>query len=203
MNARKGYVFASLGLVFLVASLLLGTPLRGPSEAAIDAAARGIKVLITNPPEAPVLVSQVSDPANLQVPFAKWITVDLSKGDQIVKSHFFDVPADKELVLTYANVDLCAPTEIKQVTINLMAAYPPGPTAPQHIKLITQPQGIFPDDDDPGSLYSHFGVSQPMTIRLAPGTSVDAWIYRSLQREGHSEANLWVSGFLLPPGPTR
>ena len=203
MNARKGYILASLGFVFLVASLLLGTPLRGPSEAAIDAAARGIKVLVSNPADSPVLVSQVTDPAALEVRFAKWITVDLSKGEQIVKAHFFDVPPNRQLVLTYANVDMCTPTEIKQATINLMAAYqvPTGPALMQHIKLVTQPQGIFPDDDDPASLYAHFAVSQTMDIRLGPGTPVEAWIYRSTRMEGHSEANIWVSGRLVPPDP--
>lgn len=202
MNARKGYIFASLGFVFLVASLLLGTPLREPAEAAIGAAARGIKVFITNPPDSPVLVSQVSDPAMLHKPFVRWITVDLSKGETLVKTHFFDVPAGQRVVLEYVNVDMCTPTEITQATINLLTGYldpATGQTRQQQLKLITQPQGVFPDDDVQG-LYRHFGVSQQMNVYIEPGMPVDAYIYRNVGQEGHSEAHVWASGYILPTG---
>ena len=200
MNTRKGYVLASLGLVFLVASLLLGSPLRGPSEAAIDAAARGIKVLVTNPPDSPVLVSQVSDPATLRKPFVKWIEVDLSKGEPLVKAHFFDVPSGQRVVLEYINVDMCTPLEIKQATINLLTGYTDpvtGQTRQQQLKLITQPQGAFPDEDAEGYYY-HFGVSQQMNVYIEPGMPVDAYIYRSVRQEGHSEAHIWASGYMVP-----
>jgi hypothetical protein len=204
MNARKGYILASLGLAFLVGSLLLGTPLRGPSEAAVTEALRGIKVLVTNDDTVPVPVRQVGDPLALRRPFAKWIEVDLSKGDAITKAHFFDVPAGFTLVVEYANVDMCTPTDVSDATINLLAGYKDpvtGQMLQQHIKLITQKQGIFPDDENPEALYAHFGVSQPMSLYLQAGSPVEAWIYRSQTRPGHSDANVWLSGYLIPAPP--
>jgi hypothetical protein len=203
MNARKGYILASLGFGFLVASLLLGTPLRGPSEAAIQAAALGIKVLVTNPPGSPVLVSQVSDPATIRKKFVKWIEVDLSKGEPLVKAHFFDVPAGERVVVEYVNVDMCTPTEITRATINLLVGYvdpATGQVRQQQLKLITMPQGVFPDADV-GGAYQHFGVSQQMNVYLDPLMPVDAYIYRNVQQEGHSEAHVWLSGYTVPaPG---
>jgi hypothetical protein len=201
MNARKGPILASVGLGFLAASLLLSPPLRGASGSAVEAAARGIKVLVANGPDSPLPVREVADPAAARMPFAKWLKVDLSSGDQIVKVHFFDVPEGQRAVLEYANVDMCTQKGVKDATINLMAGYKDPTTGQmfdQHIKLITQPQGIFPDDDEPEALYAHFGVSQPMSLYLGPGTPVFAWIYRSDSKAGHSEANIWVSGYFLP-----
>jgi hypothetical protein len=200
MNARKGYILASAGAGFLAASLLLSPPLRGAGAAAIDAAARGIKVLVVNDAAGPVLVSQVSDPAALRKPFVKWIEVDLSKGETLVKAHFFDVPAGQRVVLEYVNVDLCTPPEITQATINLLAGYVDpvtGLTRQQQLKLITQAQGVFPDDDVQG-LYRHFGVSQQMNVYVEAGMPVDAYIYRNLRQEGHSEAHVWASGYIVP-----
>jgi hypothetical protein len=203
MNARKGYILASLGFGFLVASLLLGTPLREPAEAAIGAAARGIKVFITNPPDSPVLVSQVSDPAIARKKFVKWIEVDLSKGEPLVKAHFFDVPAGERVVVEYVNVDLCTPTEITRATINLLVGYvdpATGQVRQQQLKLITMPQGIFADEDV-GGAYQHFGVSQQMNVYLDPLMPVDAYIYRNVPQAGHSEAHIWLSGYTVPaPG---
>jgi hypothetical protein len=200
MNARKGYILASAGAGFLAASLLLSPPLRGAGTAAIDAAARGIKVMVVNDAAGPVLVSQVSDPAAARKPFVRWIEVDLSKGEPLVKAHFFDVPAGQRVVLEYLNVDMCTPPAITHATINLLTGYvdpATGQTRQQQLKLITQPQGVFPDDDVEG-LYAHYGVSQQMNVYIEPGMPVDAYIYRDLRQEGHSEAHIWASGYMVP-----
>jgi hypothetical protein len=200
MNARKGYILASAGVGFLAASLLLSPPLRGAGAAAIDAAARGIKVMVVNDAAGPVLVSQVSDPAAVRKKFVKWIEVDLSKGEPLVKAHFFDVPAGERVVVEYVNVDLCTPTEITRATINLLVGYvdpATGQVRQQQLKLITMPQGVFPDADV-GGAYQHFGVSQQMNVYLDPLMPVDAYIYRNVQQEGHSEAHIWLSGYTVP-----
>jgi len=126
--------------------------------------------------------------------------VDLSKGETLIKAHFFDVPAGQRVVLEYVNVDLCTPPEIKHATINLLTGYvdpATGQTRQQQLKLITQPQGIFPDEDFAGA-YAHYGVSQQMNVYIEPGMPVDAYIYRDLRQEGHSEAHIWASGYMVP-----
>ncbi len=201
MNVRKGPVLAAFGVGFLAAALLIGTPLRAASAAVVEQALTLIPVWVVNPPANPLPVRQVSDPAATRMPFVKWIQVDLSKGDQIVTAHFFDVPRGQRVVLEYANVDMCTPTEINRSTINLLVGYVDpvtGQPRQQSLKLVTQEQGIFPDADLPGALYRHFGVSQQMNVYIDPNMPVDAWIYRDVMMAGHSEARLWLSGYVVP-----
>jgi hypothetical protein len=37
-----------------------------------------------------------------------------------------------------------------------------------------------------------------MNVYIEPGMPMDAYIYRSVRQEGHSEAHLWASGYTVP-----
>jgi hypothetical protein len=201
MNARKGAVLASAGLGCLAAGLVLGTPIRGSGDSRVEALLRALNVMVVNTETSPVPVRQVADPAAARMPFVKWISVDLSKGEPIVTAHVFDVPAGQRVVLEYANVDECTPAEITQATSNLLVGYvdpATGQTRQQTLKLITQDQGVFPEADEPGAVYRHFGVSQPMSVYIDQKMPVDVWIYRNMAIPGHSEMRLWMAGYTVP-----
>jgi hypothetical protein len=163
----------------------------------------------TNPAAAlnayrpPTPVIDVNEAA--KKPYAVWTELEFAKEGpeelppgpsrlaQYKESEDFFVPAGMILVLDYANVVACFGPEEK-MSIGIKTGYGEGKT-PANLKILLTEQGVF---NEPGEgVYMHAGASQQMKIYIRGGEAFRFTAWRS-GAPGHAEAELWLSGYLMP-----
>ena len=169
----------------------------------LDVAAQNNPAAALNAYRPPTPVIDVNEAA--KKPVAYWTALHFGKPGEhdelppgpirlaeYQESDDFFVPDGMILVLDYANTVACYGPEEK-MSIGIKTGYGKGET-PANLKILLTEQGVF---NEPEGAYMHAGSSQPMKIYIRGGESFRFTAWRS-GAPGHAEAEIWVSGYLMP-----
>ena len=172
------------------------------------AAQNGTIAAALNAYRPPTPVIEVNEAA--KKPFALWTTLEFGKEGpeelpkdelppgpirlaQYKESQDFFVPEGMILVLDYVNAVACFQPDEK-MSLAIRTGYGEG-RKPADLKILLTEQGVFNEPLE--GKYMHGGASQQMKIYIRGGEAFRFTAWRSGD-VGHAEAEVWMSGYLMP-----